>query len=231
MTSNDEAPKRGLNIPKNDTLKKIDKKADIKSNGGKTLKIEKIICIGSSAGGPKALQDVIPLMPGDLPASIIIVQHLPQGFTKTLANRLNNLCKLTVKEAEDKELIRAGFVYIAPGDKHLLTVNSQKGVMLKIDESDPVLGHRPSFNKMLYSLEETGMSDIIGVIMTGMGSDGAKGLLELKKKRNIKIIAQDEKSCTVYGMPKAVIEMGIADSIVSLQQIPKEILRFMGVQK
>lgn len=223
-----------IKIAKLATLKNLDKKADIKGkqfNGEKAPKIEKIIAIGTSTGGPRALQSVIPYLPGDLPASIVIVQHMPQGFTRTLAKRLNDLSEFTVKEAEDKELLRAGFAYIAPGDKHLVLVNDKNGIMIQLDESAPVSGHRPSVDKMLYSLEKTEMSNIIGVIMTGMGNDGAKGFNELKMKRNIKIIAQDEKSCIVYGMPRAVVEMGIADSIVSLQQIPKEILNFMGVQR
>ena len=166
-----------------------------------------------------------------MPASIVIVQHMPQGFTRSLAKRLNDLSELTVKEAEDKELLRAGFAYIAPGDKHLVVTNEKDGLMVRLDESATVSGHRPSFDKMLYSLDKTGITNIIGVVMTGMGSDGAKGLFELKKNRNIKIIAQDEESCIVYGMPRAVVEMGIADSIVSLQQIPDEILNIMGVQK
>lgn len=223
-----------IKIAKAATLRNLDKKADIKKkqyNGEKAQRIEKVIAIGTSTGGPKALQNVIPCLPGDLPASIVIVQHMPQGFTRSLAKRLNDLSELTVKEAEDKELLRAGFAYIAPGDKHLVVTNEKDGLMVRLDESATVSGHRPSFDKMLYSLDKTGITNIIGVVMTGMGSDGAKGLFELKKNRNIKIIAQDEESCIVYGMPRAVVEMGIADSIVSLQQIPDEILNIMGVQK
>ncbi|NLY18738.1 MAG: chemotaxis response regulator protein-glutamate methylesterase [Clostridiaceae bacterium] len=223
-----------IKIAKTAALKDLYKKADIKKkqfSGEKASKIEKIIAIGTSTGGPKALQNVIPFLPGDLPASIVIVQHMPQGFTSTLAKRLNDLSEFTVKEAEHNEPMKPGFAYIAPGDRHLVLDNGKKGIMLRLDDSEPVSGHRPSVDKMLYSLAETGMPDIIGVIMTGMGSDGAKGFFELKKKRNIKIIAQDEKSCIVYGMPRAIVEMGIADSVIPLQQIPKEILNFMGVQR
>lgn len=223
-----------IKIAKSATLKDLCKKADIKKkqfNGERAPGIEKIIAIGTSTGGPRALQSVIPFLPGDLPASIVVVQHMPQGFTGSLAKRLNDLSEFTVKEAENNEMMKPGFAYIAPGDRHLVFADDKNGMILRLDESEPVSGHRPSVDKMLYSLVETGMPDIIGVIMTGMGSDGAKGFFELKKKSNIKIIAQDEKSCVVYGMPRAVVEMGIADSIVSLQQIPEEILNFMGVQR
>lgn len=223
-----------IKIAKAAALKDLYKKADIKKkqfNGEKATKIDKIIAIGTSTGGPGALQNVIPFLPGDLPASIVVVQHMPQGFTTSLAKRLNDLSEFTVKEAEHNELMKPGFAYIAPGDKHLVFDNDEKGILLKLDESEPVAGHRPSVDKMLYSMLDTGMPDIIGVIMTGMGSDGAKGFYELKKHKNVKIIAQDEKSCIVYGMPRAVVEMGIADSIISLQQIPDEILNFMGVQR
>lgn len=223
-----------VKIAKNAVLKDFPKNADILRKlfiGKKAQNIEKIIMVGTSTGGPRALQNVIPYLPGDLPAAVIVVQHMPRGFTRSLAMRLNDISEMTVKEAEDGETVQAGFTYIAPGDKHLLVVKNQRELILRLDDSDPVSGHRPSYNKTLSSVVDTEITNLIGVIMTGMGSDGSIGLKELKEKRNMKIIAQDEKSCVVYGMPRVVAEMGIADKIVPLQQIPEVILNFMGVHR
>ena len=223
-----------VKIAKQAALNDLRKKADIMRKqfaGNKAQAIKKVIAIGTSTGGPRALQSVLPYLPGDLPAAVLIVQHMPRGFTRSLASRLNEISELTVKEAEDNETMKAGFAYIAPGDKHLLMERDRNDFILRLDDSEPVSGHRPSYNKMLYSIADTDMTDIIGVIMTGMGSDGSNGLKILKEKRNIHIIAQDEKTCVVYGMPRVVTEMGIADQVVPLQQIPEAILNFMGVQR
>jgi len=222
-----------VKVAKEAGLINLTKKADIKKkqfSGQKAPVIEKIIAIGTSTGGPRALQRVIPFLPGDLPAAVVVVQHMPQGFTRSLASRLNDISEMTVKEAEDDELMKAGYVYIAQGDRHLLLSKRGNDIILRLDDSDPISGHRPSFDKMLFSMDKLGQNNIIGVIMTGMGTDGSKGLKGLKEKADIHIIAQDEKSCIVYGMPRAVIEMGIADQVVPLDQIPAAILDFMGVR-
>ncbi len=223
-----------IKIAKNAGLINFLKKADIKKRqfvGDRAPVIDKIIAIGTSTGGPRALQSVIPFLPGNLSAAVVIVQHMPYGFTRSLAARLNELSELTVKEAEDREMMKAGFAYIAPGDKHLILDKVRDGVVFRLDDSSPVSGHRPSFDKTLHSISRLGQDNILGVIMTGMGADGAKGLKELKEQRNIQIIAQDEESCVVYGMPRAAIEMGIVDRVVPLQQIPDVILNFMEVRR
>jgi len=222
-----------VKIAKEAGLINLSKKADIEKKqfiGSKAPVIEKIIAIGTSTGGPRALQRVIPYLPGDLPAAVVVVQHMPQGFTRSLASRLNDISEMTVKEAEDNELMKAGYVYIAPGDRHLLLSKRGKDIILLLDDSDPVSGHRPSFDKMLFSISELEQDNILGVIMTGMGTDGSKGLKVLKEKLGIKIIAQDKQSCIVYGMPRTVIEMGIVDQVVPLEQIPVAILNHMGVR-
>ncbi|MDI9481693.1 MAG: chemotaxis response regulator protein-glutamate methylesterase [Bacillota bacterium] len=222
-----------VKIAKEAGLINLSKKADIKKKqfiGTKAPTIEKIIAIGTSTGGPRALQRVIPFLPGDLPAAVVVVQHMPQGFTRSLASRLNDISEMTVKEAEDKELMKAGFVYIAPGDRHLLLTKRGNDIILRLDESSPVSGHRPSFDKTLFSMSKIGKKNIVGVIMTGMGTDGSKGLKVLKEKAGIRIIAQDEQSCIVYGMPRTAIEMGIVDKVVPLEQIPVAILNYMGVR-
>lgn len=194
-------------------------------------KLKKIVAIGTSTGGPRALQQVIPLIPGDIPAAFVIVQHMPPGFTKSLAERLDSMSELTVKEAEDGEKVAAGCAYIAPGDYHMkFEKNMATGdIVIKLSKEGAVLGHRPSVNVMMESLSATGLNNIIGVIMTGMGSDGCQGLKRLKDHNNALVIAQDEQSCIVYGMPKSVVQAGIADTIVPLNEISKEIIKKMGV--
>ena len=223
-----------VKMAKKAELKSFTKKADIKKKqytGKNTAEFNTIIAIGTSTGGPKALQSVIPYLPGNLPAAIVIVQHMPKGFTHSLANRLNELSELTVKEAEDKEYLKSGVAYIAPGDRHLLLVEDMTGVIVRLDDSNQVSGHRPSFDKTLHSMGCIERKNIIGVIMTGMGSDGSKGLKELKEKKAISIIAQDEQTCVVYGMPRVAAKMGIVDQVIPLQQIPEDILNLMGVQR
>lgn len=223
-----------VKVAKEAGLINLSKKADIKKKqfiGTKAPTIEKIIAIGTSTGGPRALQRVIPFLPGDLPAAVVVVQHMPQGFTRSLASRLNDISEMTVKEAENNEIMKAGYVYIAPGDRHLLPSKQGNDIILRLDDSSPLSGHRPSYDKMLFSMSKLGRDNIIGVIMTGMGTDGSKGLKGLKEKTGgVRIIAQDEKSCIVYGMPRAAIEMGIVDKVVPLEQIPAAILDYMGVR-
>lgn len=198
-----------------------------KKHKGKEMK--KIIAIGTSTGGPRALQEVIPYLPADISAGIIIVQHMPPGFTKSLAERLNNLSKITVKEAEDGDIIEAGMAFIAPGDKHLLVEKINNTFSIRLANTPPVGGHRPAVNVMMDSLSDTNYTNIIGVIMTGMGTDGCQGLVKLKQKNHAHVIAQNEESCVVYGMPKAVVQAGIADRIVPLNQIAHEIINMVGV--
>ncbi len=191
-------------------------------------RIRKIIAIGTSTGGPKALQDVVPNLPADLPASVLIVQHMPPGFTKSLAERMDSLSNMRVKEAEHNDVLLPGWVYIAPGDYHLRVVRDGHNFRIKLGDDAPVSGHRPSVDAMMDSLADLKMSEIIGVIMTGMGADGAKGLKRLKENRTF-VIAQDEESCVVYGMPKSAVKLDAVDKIVSLYDISDEIIKAMGV--
>jgi two-component system, chemotaxis family, protein-glutamate methylesterase/glutaminase len=198
----------------------------------KSSDIIKIVAIGTSTGGPKALQDVIPLIPGDVPAAFLVVQHMPPGFTKSLAERLNNLSEVVVKEAENGDIIKPGFVYIAPGDYHMhVEKHDAASFRIKLSQEPPVGGHRPAVNTMMESLSDTGQTNIIGVIMTGMGGDGSEGVKKLKDVNNAYIIAQDEKSCVVYGMPKIAVQTGAVDKVVPLKQITSEIMKIVGVHK
>ncbi|MDP4093819.1 MAG: chemotaxis response regulator protein-glutamate methylesterase [Bacillota bacterium] len=194
-------------------------------------KIEYIVAIGTSTGGPKALQSVIPLIPGNIPAAFLVVQHMPPGFTKSLAERLNSVSKVIVKEAEDGEIVKAGHVYIAPGDYHMaFEKNNPDGLKIKTTRDAPVSGHRPAVNYMMDSLSQTGIKNVIGVIMTGMGGDGSDGVVMLKRNNSGYIIAQDEETCVVYGMPKMAVQTGVVDAVVPLNKITSEIIRIVGVR-
>ncbi len=197
------------------------------SSGGGTLK--KIIAIGTSTGGPRALQSVIPMLPGNLDASVVVVQHMPPGFTKSLADRMNAMSEVNVKEAENNDVLKPGWVYIAPGDYHLRVIRDRHGYKINLGDDPPVTGHKPSVDAMMYSIADLGSQNIIGVIMTGMGADGAKGLVNIKQMNKAHIIAQDEESCVVFGMPKSAIAEGVVDRVVTLSDISNEILKAMGV--
>ncbi|WP_273325053.1 protein-glutamate methylesterase/protein-glutamine glutaminase [Vallitalea guaymasensis] len=190
----------------------------------------KIVAIGCSTGGPRALQYVLPYLPSNLDAGIIIVQHMPAGFTKSLADRLNQLSDIHIKEAEDGDVIENGTAYIAPGNYHMKVIqDSNCKMIIRLSKDEPLRGHRPAVDVMMNSLVDVNIKDLTGVIMTGMGSDGTEGLDNLKKSHKIHIIAQNEETCVVYGMPKAVVAKGIADEIVPLESISDSILKKVGV--
>jgi two-component system chemotaxis response regulator CheB len=204
----------------------------VRSKGQHTceLEIKKIIAIGISTGGPKALREVIPLLPADMPAAVLVVQHMLPGFTKPLAERLNYISEIEVKEAENGELIRAGCVYIAPGDYHMeIEVDRESKGRIKLSDQPPIGGHRPAVDVLMDSIARTDLLNVIAVIMTGMGGDGSKGIKKVKTNNNGYIIAQDEKSCIVFGMPKVAIETGAVDAVVPLNEIANEIIRKVGV--
>ncbi len=194
---------------------------------GKT-KFKKIIAIGTSTGGPRALQDVIPFIPGNIDAGILIVQHMPPGFTKSLAERLDSMSQIHVKEAEDGDIMHAGVAYLAPGDSHIKLTKQAGQYVIKLDDGERVSGHKPSVDAMMYSVAALNDSNVIGVIMTGMGADGADGLQKVKSNRGY-VIAQDEESCVVFGMPKSTIKLGVVDKVVSLNNIANEIVKAMEV--
>lgn len=187
-----------------------------------------IVAIGTSTGGPKALSTVLTALAETLPATYVVVQHMPEGFTKSLAERLNQLSHLKVKEASQGDVLEQGTVYIAPGGKQLkIAGNAQHTISLT--EEPAYKGHRPSVNVMYQSLAQLKTNKkVIAVIMTGMGSDGLEGITKLKETRNLQVIAQDESSCVVYGMPKAVVNAGFADYVVPIEHIAQTIQTVMG---
>jgi two-component system chemotaxis response regulator CheB len=187
---------------------------------------DKILVMGTSTGGPKALQEVLPLLPENFPAPILIVQHMPPGFTKSLANRLNSLCAIRVKEAEEGEVLYQGVAYIAPGDFHLTIAKDNYHLVVKLTTDPLVNGHRPSVSVMMESVCNNFHGKIIGVIMTGMGSDGVEGMKLIKEKKGI-TIAEAEETCVVFGMPKAAIQANCIDQIIPLHDIADETIKSM----
>ncbi len=196
----------------------------------KTTQLKYVVVIGISTGGPRALSAILPEFPADLPAAVVIVQHMPPGFTKSLAERLDERCSLAVKEAENNDSLQAGHAYIAPGDYHLTFEGEDRDILIKLQKTPPVGSFRPSVDVTMKSLAESNADSVIGVIMTGMGSDGSRGLLELKNRKNAYIIAQDESTSIVFGMPRSAIELDIVDEIVPLQKIPSCIMNQMEVR-
>lgn len=194
--------------------------------------IKNIVAIGTSTGGPKALQDVIPLIPADVEAAFVVVQHMPPGFTKSLAERLDSMSSVKVKEAKDNEVLKNAHVYIAPGDYHMLVEKCVDGLLrIKLSKDPPVAGHRPSVDVMMGSVSKTNLKNIVAVIMTGMGGDGSEGIKKLKSINNAHIIAQDESTCVVFGMPRVAILTGAVDVVVPLKEITSEIMKIVGVHK
>lgn len=183
-----------------------------------------IVAIGTSTGGPRALQEVLTRLPGNLPCPTLVVQHMPPGFTKSLAERLNSLCELTVKEAADNDKLVAGTVYIAPGDFHLTLRREVGGIYVKLNKDPAIGGLRPAVDPMMVSVSEIYGIKTVGVILTGMGHDGAKGMQAIKRLRGL-TIAEDQSTAVVFGMPKAAIEAGVVDTILPLPQVAEGIVQ------
>ncbi len=191
-------------------------------------KFEYIIVIGTSTGGPRALQNVLPLLPKNIDGAIVVVQHMPPKFTKSLANRLNTLANIKVKEGEEGDVLRKGYCYIAPGDLHMRVVNKENKYILELSKEEPIKGLRPAVDILMESVAKLEDLKKIGIVMTGMGSDGSKGIVQIKKSNGY-TIAQDEESSVVFGMPKLAIETGHIDKVVPLNNIAHEIMSIMGV--
>lgn len=181
-----------------------------------------IIGIGVSTGGPNSLTKVIPMLPANLSVPVVLVQHMPQGFTAALANSLNSKSKVTVKEAQNGEQLKAGVVYIAPGGKQMKVVKSDLGYSLAVTNDPPENYCRPSVDYLFRSLSQAYKDNVLAVIMTGMGSDGTLGLKRIKRF-NAKVIGQDKESSVVYGMPQEAFKAGVVDVQVSLNSIASEI--------
>lgn len=186
---------------------------------------EKLIIIGASTGGTEAIKSFLLQMPSDCPG-ILITQHMPAGFTKSFANRLDSLCKISVKEAVDGERVLPGHAYIAPGDKHLLLARSGANYITKLSDAEPVNRHKPSVDVLFDSAATNAGKNAIGVILTGMGKDGAAGMARMKEAGAFNY-AQNEESCVVYGMPREAVAHGGVDEVAHLTELPKMVLTYL----
>ena len=187
----------------------------------------RIIAIGISTGGPNALQYVLQQIPADFPACILVVQHMPEGFTEMFAKRLNECCVLEISEARSGDLLLAGRVLICPGNRHLLARRMPRGDMAVLSDSPPVNGHRPSVDVLFHSVAQEFGPSAVGLLMTGMGEDGAEGLGAIKNAGG-RTIAQSEESCVVSGMPRAAMEKGFVGTIVPLEGIGAHLVSHYG---
>lgn len=186
---------------------------------------EKLIIIGASTGGTEAIKEFLMQLPPDCPG-ILITQHMPEGFTRSFANRLDKLCRISVKEAEGGERILPGHAYLAPGHSHLTLVRSGANYMTKLDQEPPVNRHRPSVDVLFSSAALSAGKNAVGVILTGMGKDGAAGMLKMKEAGAYNL-AQDEDSCVVFGMPREAIAIGATHDVGPLHELPGRVLGFL----
>lgn len=181
-----------------------------------------VIAIGASTGGTEAIKDVLAALPAEMPP-IVMVQHMPETFTPSYARRLDSLSRLTVIEAQGGERLQPGMAYLAPGHSHMRVKKSARGLVLELSRDEPVNRHRPAADVLFWSIAELARKSSLGVILTGMGRDGAKGLLAMREAGAWNI-GQDQASCVVYGMPREAAEIGALNEVASLQAIPERIL-------
>jgi len=189
---------------------------------------EKLIIIGASTGGTEAIKDFLVQLPPDSPG-VLIAQHMPPGFTQSFANRLDKLCRISVKESEGNERVLPGHAYLAPGHSHLLLARSGANYVTRLDPGPPVNRHRPSVDVLFRSAAVAAGRNAVGVILTGMGRDGAAGMLEMKNAGAYNL-AQDEASCVVFGMPREAIAIGATHEVAPLHELPRRVMEHFASQ-
>jgi two-component system chemotaxis response regulator CheB len=189
----------------------------------------RVIAIGASSGGPYALRQLLPRLPADFGAGVVIVQHMPESFTRMLANWLDEICELEVHEARPGDRVVAGRVLIGPSGAHITVKRGQEGAEIVLEKGHPVNGHMPSVEVLFRSMAVEFGSQAVGVIMTGMGSDGAEGLGRIREAGGY-TLAQDRDSCAVYGMPRAAIDRGYVDEVLTLSEIASRLKDLVGRQ-
>lgn len=192
------------------------------------LSSEKLILIGASTGGTEAIKEFLVQLPPDSPG-VLITQHMPEGFTRSFANRLDKLCRISVKEAEGNERVLPGHAYLAPGHSHLKLVRSGANYMTQLDQGPPVNRHRPSVDVLFESAAVAAGKNAVGVILTGMGRDGAAGMLRMKQAGAYNL-AQDEATCVVFGMPREAIAAGATDEVAPLSELAGRAMMVFGAQ-
>jgi len=192
---------------------------------------KKIVAIACSTGGPRALQSLIPMLPKNIDAPVVVVQHMPKGFTASLAERLDGMSDISVREAQEGEILKNGVVYISQGGLHIKVKREIGGLCVRYSDEPVREGVKPCANYLYESLAESGMDDILCVVMTGMGSDGTEGIKNLKKSKSVKVITQDMESCVVYGMPKSAVKAGLSDHELPLLRIAGKIEELIGTEQ
>ena len=190
----------------------------------------RIVALACSTGGPRALQNVIPFLPEDMKAPVVMVQHMPKGFTASLAARLDHLSKVKVVEAKEGDVLEAGCVYLAMSGQHMNLVKKGSQTVVHYSDEPNREGVKPCANYMYESLMNCDYDEVICVVLTGMGADGTEGIAHLKEKKKTYVITQDSESCVVYGMPKSVVNAGLSDTTVSLPLVAQEIILHAGVK-
>lgn len=218
---------RGFTIEEVKTSKKM---LELVGKHASSVMGNKVVALASSTGGPRALQSVIPRLPKNLNAPVVLVQHMPAGFTASLAERLDTLSEVDVREAAEGDVLEAGKVYIAKGGMHLNVLCSGGRHIIHYSDEPSREGVKPCANYMYESLRDSKYDQIVCVVMTGMGADGTQGIRNLKARKKVHVIAQEESTCVVYGMPKSVVNAGMTDQIVPLEQIAQEIIMNVGVK-
>lgn len=230
---------QGLGEMLNELRQKVKTAASVDVSGWKKVRVynrqissdkrtgevsNRVIGIGASTGGTEAIRAILTNLPSDLPG-IVIVQHMPAGFTEMFANRLNSQCELCVREAKNGEKILRGQVLVAPGDYHLEILSSGGVFRVKLKTSEKINGHRPSVSVLFSSLAKFAGDKAMGILLTGMGSDGADGLLNMKKA-GAKTLAQDEESSVVFGMPRVAFKLGSVEKLTPLDEVSAEIINY-----
>ncbi len=205
--------------------KKIEKRQDQPPRTNNHLSHD-IIAIGASTGGTEALIKVLKKLPNTLPG-VVVVQHMPPGFTKMFAERLDQICMMDAKEAENNDQIVAGRILVAPGDFHLKVIKRGASYFVRSSKGEKVKGHRPSIDVMMRSVADSVGARSVGVILTGMGSDGAEGLLEMRKRGAV-TLGQDRESSIVYGMPKVAFDLGATDKMLHIEDIGRTLVKICG---
>lgn len=205
-------------ILENNKTKKVERKNVITNKQISSSKIDAVV-IGASTGGPKALQKVLTEIDEDIGVPVFVVQHMPKGFTKAFADRLDKICKLTVVEADDGMVINKNTIYIAPGGRHMTVGENRK---IKLNDEPSIWGVRPAVDKLFESAVKVYKGNLVSAVLTGMGRDGANGTVAIKENGGI-TISEDQSTCTIYGMPKATYETGKVDMVLPLQQIGERI--------
>ena len=201
-----------------------------KKNHGVGKGNNRIVALACSTGGPKSLQSVIPKLPKNLNAPMVLVQHMPAGFTKSMADRLNDISEIEVVEAKDGDKLQQGVIYIAPGGRHMEVKKQTDGThKIVLNDMPAIGGLRPCANITYDSLSNCGYDEVVCVVLTGMGADGTNGIVSLEQHKPVHVIAQDEASSVVYGMPKAIYEAGAVDEVVALDDVAQSIINHVGV--